>query len=296
VPEENPYWNYMPNIHGDRYNNGEYTISYSTNTFESWFANPGPFGDKYHYLPRYLHVDLAKLSPYTEPDLALNKPVTVSTAIGTNTGALAVDNDLTTRWVAGNTDPQWIAVDLGDRYAINRVRITWDAAFAKNYDIQLSQDSKDWTTIKTVINNTTTVNDHVDLKAGGRYIRIRANARMASGYSIFSLQVYGKLDNDPNTVTGVDPVQLGESTAPHPVPFVQRVSIPVIMQEPGEVQVNIYDSLGKNSTTIKRKLPAGTHQITWEGTDAQNNKVTPGLYVVKVKTGRKVTAYKIIKQ
>jgi hypothetical protein len=286
----------MPNIHGDRYNNGEYTISYSTNTFESWFANPGPFGDKYHYLPRYLHVDLAKLSPYTNPDLALNKPVAVSAAIGTNTGALAVDNNLTTHWEGADSDPQWIVVDLGSKYAINRVRVTWDAAYARNYDIQFSNDNKDWTTVKSVINNTITVNDHFDLATSGRYVRIRATARSAKGYAIASLQVYGALDNDPNTVTGVDPVQLGESTAPHPVPFVQRVSIPVVMPKPGEAQVNIYDSLGKNSMTITRKLPAGTHQITWEGTDAQDNKVKPGLYVVKVKTGNKVTTYKIIKQ
>jgi len=298
VPDEPPYWNYMPNIHGDRYNNGEYTISYSTNTFESWFSNPGPFGDKYHYLPRYLHVNLAKLSPYTNTDLALHKPVTVSTTMGTNTGALAVDNNPATHWEGADSDPQWLVVDLGYKYAINRVRVTWDAAYAKNYDVQFSLDNKDWTTIKSVINNTGTVGDYFDLAASARYVRIRAmkQSGKVKGYAIASLQVYGVLDNNPNTVTGTEPVQLGETSAPYPVPFAQRVSIPVVMQETGEVQIDIYDSLGENETSITRRLPVGMHQITWEGTDTQNNTVKPGLYVIKVKTGRKVTTYKIVKQ
>ncbi len=62
-------------------------------------------------------------------NIALNKPVTVSSteAVGTP-GSAAVDGIATSRWGSAFTDPQWIYVDLGATYNVNRVKITWEAA------------------------------------------------------------------------------------------------------------------------------------------------------------------------
>jgi hypothetical protein len=204
VPTEDPYWTYMPNLHGDRYNSGKYTISYSTNTFESWFTTPGPWGDKYHYLPRYLHVDLLKQSPYTGASLALNKPVTVSSTQGTNNGLYAVDASTTTRWESTYSDPQWLYVDLGNTYTIDRVRITWETALGKDYQIQVSDNATDWTTARSITNNAALVNDYSGLSASGRYVRIYGTARGTMwGYSIYNLEVFGSL------TTSVDITNLG---------------------------------------------------------------------------------------
>jgi hypothetical protein len=135
----------------------------------------------------------------TSANLALNKPATVSTIEGAGfEGSKAVDGNSTTRWATvEGVDPQWISVDLGATYAINRVRITWEAAYATAYQIQLSSDGSSWTTIRQVTGNTSLTNDQTGLSGTGRYIRINGTARgTAWGYSIYELEVYGTPSTD----------------------------------------------------------------------------------------------------
>lgn len=127
-------------------------------------------------------------------NLALNKTVTVSSTEGTGfEGARAVDGNLTsTRWSSTFSDPQWLYVDLGASYAVNRVNVTWEAAYGRDYLVQVSADANSWTTIKTITGNTLLANDHTNLSGTGRYVRIYGTARgTVYGYSIFELEVYG---------------------------------------------------------------------------------------------------------
>jgi beta-glucanase (GH16 family) len=130
-------------------------------------------------------------------NLALLKTVTVSsTENGGTPGAAAVDGNTGTRWSSARTDPQWIYVDLNATYSINRVKITWEAAFGKDYLVQISANATSWTTLKTITGNTTLVNDHTGLSGSGRYIRIYGTARGTTwGYSIWELEVYGGSSN-----------------------------------------------------------------------------------------------------
>jgi beta-glucanase (GH16 family) len=128
-------------------------------------------------------------------NIALNKPVTVSSieAAGLE-GSKAVDGSLSTRWASAYNDSQWLYVDLGDSYSINRVKITWEAAYGRNYEIQTSSNASSWSSIKTITGNTTLVNDHSGLSGTGRYVRINGTQRGTQwGYSIFELEVYGTL-------------------------------------------------------------------------------------------------------
>jgi beta-glucanase (GH16 family) len=137
-------------------------------------------------------------------NLALNKAVTVSSSENTTlSGAAAVDGNASTRWSSAFSDPQWLYVDLGASYAVNRVKITWEAAYGKDYQVQVSSNASSWTTIKTITNNTTLVNDHTGLSGTGRYIRIYGTARgTAYGYSIFELEVYGTPGTTSTVCTG----------------------------------------------------------------------------------------------
>jgi hypothetical protein len=126
-------------------------------------------------------------------NLALGRPVQTSSveAAGLE-GGKAVDGSSTTRWASLYSDPQWIYVDLGSNYNINRVKITWEAAYGRDYQVQTSANASTWSTIKPVTGNTTLVNDHTGLTGTGRYVRINGTARGTSwGYSIFELEVYG---------------------------------------------------------------------------------------------------------
>src|SRR5690349_8519959 len=87
-------------------------------------------------------------SPAQTTNMALNRPVTCSSIENTGTAcANAVDGNASTRWSSAFSDPQWIRVDLGSTQPISRVRLTWEAAYGRSYQIQTSNDATNWTTI-----------------------------------------------------------------------------------------------------------------------------------------------------
>ncbi|MCX7819409.1 MAG: discoidin domain-containing protein [Kiritimatiellae bacterium] len=59
---------------------------------------------------------------------------------------LAVDGRPDTRWASGplRGAPQWIAVDFGAPTAIRSVRIRWEAAFAVEYALEVSEEGTTW--------------------------------------------------------------------------------------------------------------------------------------------------------
>ena len=83
----------------------------------------------------------------------------------------AVDGNLTTRWSSQYSDPQWIYVDLGATYNINRVKLVWEAAYGKSFKIQVSPDATNWTDIFSTTTNTALTNDLTGLGTGSRALR-----------------------------------------------------------------------------------------------------------------------------
>src|SRR4051812_26921357 len=83
--------------------------------------------------------------------LSQGKPATASSTENAGTPAsAAVDGNLTaTRWSSAFTDPQWLQVDLGASATISQVVLTWEAAYAKSFQIQTSPDGVTWTSIYT---------------------------------------------------------------------------------------------------------------------------------------------------
>src|SRR5258707_169578 len=77
-------------------------------------------------------------------NLALNKPA-ICSPTPQFPCAEAFDGSLTTRWAsAQGVDPQWIYVDLGASYNISHVKLTWETAYGKSYQIQTSPDAATW--------------------------------------------------------------------------------------------------------------------------------------------------------
>lgn len=106
----------------------------------------------------------------------------------------AFDGDLTkTRWASKEgSDPQWLRIDLGSTAAISRVKLTWEAAYAKSYTIQTSPDGSVWTTIYTTSTGNGGTDDLTGLSGTGRYVRMNGTVRGTQyGYSLYEMQVYG---------------------------------------------------------------------------------------------------------
>jgi chitodextrinase len=125
-------------------------------------------------------------------NIALNKPATSSGNENSTLGpANAVDGNTGTRWSSAFSDPQWIQIDLGQTYAINHATLTWEAAYGRAYQIQVSNDGTNWTTIFS----TTTGDggtDDLAISGTGRYIRMNGTQRAtAYGYSLWEFAVNG---------------------------------------------------------------------------------------------------------
>ncbi|MEU8270469.1 discoidin domain-containing protein, partial [Sphaerisporangium sp. NPDC049002] len=105
----------------------------------------------------------------------------------------AFDGNTGTRWASQFSDPQWLQVDLGAAAAITQVVLNWEAAYAKSFQIQVSNDASTWTNVyatTTGTGGTQTLN----VTGTGRYVRVYGTARgTAYGYSLWEFQVYGTI-------------------------------------------------------------------------------------------------------
>ncbi|MCP9977674.1 discoidin domain-containing protein [Actinomadura madurae] len=124
-------------------------------------------------------------------DAALNRPATASTTENAAFPAsAAVDGDSGTRWSSAFTDPQWLQVDLGSSQEICQVVLTWEAAYGKAFQIQVSGNASDWTSIYSTT-NASGGTQTLDVTGEGRYVRMYGTARGTQyGYSLFGMAVH----------------------------------------------------------------------------------------------------------
>jgi F5/8 type C domain len=79
---------------------------------------------------------------------------------------------------------------LGTPTAIGRVVLRWQNSYARAYQIQVSDDAANWTTIYSRTTGTGGVND-LTVSGTGRYIRMYGTVRnTAYGYSLWEFEVY----------------------------------------------------------------------------------------------------------
>lgn len=135
------------------------------------------------------------------------KPVAVSSSevgYGNENPQFAVDGDLTTRWSSAWQDEQWFYVDLGAAYAISRVRIEWEFAYGKVYELQTSNDAHTWKTVFQEANGNG-ARDEINFSTApeGRFIRMKGITRGTQyGFSIWEFQVFGlKASKQPPKVS-----------------------------------------------------------------------------------------------
>jgi beta-glucanase (GH16 family) len=124
--------------------------------------------------------------------LSQGHPATSSSTENASFGpANAVDGNSGTRWSSAFSDPQWIQVDLGASHAVSRVVLSWEAAFARAFQLQTSPDGSTWTTIYSTTTGPGGAQD-LAVSGAGRYVRMNGTARATPyGYSLFEFQVYG---------------------------------------------------------------------------------------------------------
>jgi hypothetical protein len=132
--------------------------------------------------------------PTQAQNLALGRTATASSA--GQPASRATDGDGNTRWESASTDNQQITVDLGSVQPIDRVRLSWENAYGKDFTIQVSSNNTTWTTVATVTGNATTYSDFTKLATSGRYVKMAGTARATTyGYSLYEFEVFATSPN-----------------------------------------------------------------------------------------------------
>jgi hypothetical protein len=134
------------------------------------------------------------LTPVPGVNLALNKPTVASSVeVNTLTADKAFDGNPATRWSSKpGVDPQWIYVDLGKVYQINKIVLKWEVAYGKAYRICVSNDGNNWSNIYNTSYGSGGTNI-LNVTGQGRYVMLYGMGRGTDwGYSLWEFEVYGK--------------------------------------------------------------------------------------------------------
>ncbi|NEB35816.1 discoidin domain-containing protein [Streptomyces sp. SID14515] len=128
-------------------------------------------------------------------NLASGKPAEASSFQPDSVGcpcpaANAVDGSFDTRWASDWADQQWIQVDLGATTSFDHVQLAWEAAYAKAYTIQTSDNGQDWNTVHTETAGNGGIDD-IEVAGNARHVRVSATERGTPwGYSLYEFGVY----------------------------------------------------------------------------------------------------------
>jgi hypothetical protein len=132
---------------------------------------------------------------------ALGRPTTASsTENAANPASAATDGNAGTRWSSAFSDPQWIQVDLGASIPVCHVTLSWEAAYARSFQIQVSSTGTGgWTTLYSTTTGTGGT-QAIEVSGTGRYVRVTGTARATPyGYSLWEMQVRTGVAPPPTT-------------------------------------------------------------------------------------------------
>lgn len=225
--------------------------------------------------------------PFNGPANELNRLTPVAAAAsssesGATGAASATDRNINSRWSSAFADPQYLQLDFGDVKRFTRVKIAWEAAYAKDYQVQASLDGLTWGPLQTVVDGDGGVDDLTGLSGRGRYLRVYGTRRATTfGYSIYEVDVYGTADAALAAAPPGPPDAAGLRLYPNPAATELHLALP------GGAPIRslaVTDALGK--TVLTGTGPATTLSIA----------VLPaGLYVVRVATAHEQFSQRFVK-
>ncbi len=192
----------IPTTDSNKYEAGEKILVSSDTTIKAFAVKDGCIDSAYNATT--IIIEGTEVS--SDENLALNKPATASSQTDGDTAGKVTDGDNGTRWQAKTIDDiesndQWIYVDLGFVQSINKVVLNWEAAYASKYQIQVSVDGENWTTVSEesgmageMISEFAAVN--------ARYVKMQGVQRGTQyEYSIYEFEVYGAQKADAPAIT-----------------------------------------------------------------------------------------------
>ncbi|MBN2764954.1 MAG: discoidin domain-containing protein [Paludibacteraceae bacterium] len=176
-------------------------------------------------------------------NLSIGEGVTATASAGN--AIEAIDNNPGTRWESASEDPQWIMIDFASPKNVTDIVISWEAANAKDYIIESSNNGTDWTTrvTKEAMPEGMRTDYIFDLSFEARYVRLTGTARNLNyGYSIWEFKVFGT-----NTVSTLSPFPAAEKQImAYPNPVTDRLYFHNKVQ-----QLHIFNTQGQKVASFK---------------------------------------------
>ncbi|MFH1368395.1 MAG: discoidin domain-containing protein [Elusimicrobiota bacterium] len=118
--------------------------------------------------------------------------VRASSEKDSNLAEFAFDGNKETRWESEWSDSAWLVIKLGDQITVKGVKIQWENASAKKYEIQTSNDGIEWINKAEVEDGKEGEEKIIKfVPTPVSYIRIFCEERTSKyGYSIYEIEVF----------------------------------------------------------------------------------------------------------
>lgn len=202
----------------------------ATGLFNLWSAQDGfPFNAN----GGALTVDITDTScPQSSTEVKAVSALASSSENSNFTPAKAIDgiDTPTSRWSSAFVDNAWITFDLGKSQLLDRMSISWEAAFSRVYQVQISSDNVNWVLLHNEVSGAPGIKN-INFPgqsviepvtgtgvAAGRYVRIFMTKRGTSwGNSIQEVKFYSHpspVCNLPTPILNCTGEQLAPTRAP----------------------------------------------------------------------------------
>jgi len=115
-----------------------------------------------------------------------------SATASSGTAGSAIDGNNGTRWESASTDDETFTLDMGQKRIFNTIKINWEGAYCKEYELTYSNDGTSWSPLYTETNLTQAGWQTIELENNvtAQYIKYHGTLRATQwGQSFYEFQV-----------------------------------------------------------------------------------------------------------
>jgi len=225
---------------------------------------------------------IVKVLPSEIINRALNHPITASSTARGFSPQWAVDENPDTYWQSAGTNAEWLYVDLGKTYPLQRLVINWGDNYATLFHVQVLDTNNVAKTVYSQAAGNGGVDEITGLSVQARYVRLLCIKTGGTGYSVKEFAVYTP-PREPSAVSGIAE-QPGEFLLAqnYPNPFNASTKIEYAISEPGKVVLAIYNVTGRQVQTLTDSFRSpGHYTVKFEA-----GNLGSGLYLYQLTAGK----------
>jgi outer membrane protein assembly factor BamB len=140
-----------------------------------------------------IQIELLPASEINLSQFAGIEASSTENSMSKNARYLIADNQSNTRWASEWKDDQWISLDLGQQYSLDRIILNWEAAYAEHYSLQASMDGSEWRDFYHQESSQGGIEEIKGISLKTRYIKLKAHKRATPyGISLYEFSVFEK--------------------------------------------------------------------------------------------------------